>query len=204
MYPVIIKCPACGVMFKLKDKPKSDFRCPKCGHKAPFAQVLAGAGMGKPQMQPSSGGNVTACGESGDKTKIVNMAEKTKIVETGDKTKVVPGLQPHKGGSLTVLFMGVKMGVVKLADSGSFTLGRRSSDSGATVKLAPDMAMSRVHAAMRVVKTPQGIPVYQITTVKSENPVFVNGKPVPKGAACRLKTGDLIKMGNTVMTFKLG
>jgi pSer/pThr/pTyr-binding forkhead associated (FHA) protein len=45
--------------------------------------------------------------------------------------------------------------------------------------------------------------VYQITSVKDENPVYVNNQPIKKGKAYSLKNGDQIKMGDTTMLFRL-
>ena len=85
---------------------------------------------------------------------------------------------------------------------GNYELGRLSSDSNAKIKIAPDMAMSRIHAGMRTTKI-NGQIVYQITSVKNENPVYVNNQPVGKGKACSLKNGDMIRMGDTTMVFRL-
>lgn len=85
---------------------------------------------------------------------------------------------------------------------GNYELGRLSSDSNAKVKITPDLSMSRIHAGMRTIKM-NGQIVYQITSVKDENPVYVNNQPIKKGKAYSLKNGDQIKMGDTTMLFRL-
>ena len=83
-----------------------------------------------------------------------------------------------------------------------FNLGRLSLDGTATIKLTPDIAMSRIHAGMRTVMI-NGELVYQINSAKENNPVFVNGKPIAKGKAFNLKSGDTLKMGDTTMVFRM-
>lgn len=130
--------------------------------------------------------------------------EATKVVNFGEKTMLVPGLQQpsNKTAIFNIAYKGVSIGKVVLPQNGNFNLGRRSSDSAAQIKLAPDMTMSRVHAAMRTVRTNDGKINYQITTIKPENPVFVNGVMIEKGKICTLKLGDRIQLGETVLTFK--
>lgn len=141
-----------------------------------------------------------------DKPTTPDMDQKTRVVDSinGEKTILVPGLQQKRRKAyLQIYFKGMDFGNIGLPDSGFFNLGRRSSDSTASIKLTPDMSMSRVHAGMRTVKTPAGQIVYQITPAKEKNPVFVNGAAVGKGKAFNLKNGDKIRMGETDIIFKL-
>ena len=105
-------------------------------------------------------------------------------------------------GEFAVTFNGQNYGVVKLPNGKSFTVGRRSSDSKAQIQLTPDIAMSRIHAGMRTVQV-NGQVVYQITSAKANNPVFVNAMPIAPGKACNLKTGDKVQMGNTILVFRM-
>lgn len=218
---MIIQCPNCGKMFNLKSKPSDTFTCPKCKFQAPFSLVIKNAQQGGGPSAPvitnaESGlmnpyaptgavpppipGAPAGGGNSGDKTRVVAVPE-------GGKTIMVPGMQKApaakpKKASFVVFFKNVKIGTVALPASGNFTVGRRSSDGKATVTLSPDITMSRVHAGMRVMKNTKGEIIYQITTVKPENPVVVNGKPLAKGQPCSLKPGDKLTMGDTNLVFQ--
>lgn len=194
MYPQIIKCPNCNSLFKLNQKPSKTFSCPKCQYRAPFEAIMKQNEASVTQPDHSAP-NVIPTGGS----------EATKVVNFGEKTQLVPGLQQPipKTATLNISFKGVGIGKVNLPKSGNYNLGRRSSDSAAHIKLAPDMTMSRVHAAMRTLRANDGSLHYQITTIKPENPVYVNGNMIEKGKVYSLKTGDKIQMGETIMTFKL-
>ena len=45
--------------------------------------------------------------------------------------------------------------------------------------------------------------IYQITSAKSSNPVYVNGNPVPQGKSVNLKNGDTLRMGETTLVFRI-
>ncbi len=194
MYPQIIKCPNCNSLFKLNQKPSKFFSCPKCKYQAPFDQIMRQNDAPVTQPEHPTAKVVTNAG-----------SEVIKYDNYGERTKLVPGLQQptSKTATLNMVFKGVAIGKVTLPNSGNYNLGRRSSDSGAQIKLAPDMTMSRVHAAMRTIKANDGSIHYQITTIKPENPVFVNGTMIEKGKVYSLKPGDMIQMGETILTFKL-
>jgi len=181
-------------MYNLKQKPSKEFCCPSCHYKAPFKQVIDYS------MHSDDFSNRTTVADSTN----VDNTEKTMVAinTVGDKTKLVPGLQQPKA-SLEISYKGVKIGAATLPQTGNYNLGRRSSDSKAQIKLSPDMTMSRVHAAMRVMKGPNGGPEYQITTIKPENPVYVNGKEIGRGKICVLKNGDRIRLGETDLIFRL-
>lgn len=203
MYPTIIKCPQCGNLFRLYKKPSKTFHCPKCEYSAPFKDVMKSSMSSTKVDTPS---NSSDAAQQENPTRVVDFGEKTRVVDAGDKTKLVPGLQQpaNKTGMFQVLFKGSGIGVVRLPQSGEFTLGRRSSDGGAKIKLAPDKTMSRIHAGMRTVRNNQGAIAYQITTIKPDNPVYVNSVMIRRGEIYLLKPGDKVQMGETTLIFKLG
>ena len=209
---MIIKCPNCGFRYELQRRPPATFHCRKCSFTIPFQIVLNEQNSNLSMDVTNSDANI-----SGDSTVVVptngsNLGNKTEVVAIpesdhtkvvaglGDKTKVVPSLQ-QKRGMLQVTFNNRPYSTIPLP-YGNYELGRLSSDSNAKIKIAPDMAMSRIHAGMRTTKI-NGQIVYQITSVKNENPVYVNNQPVGKGKACSLKNGDMIRMGDTTMVFRL-
>lgn len=209
---MIIKCPNCGFRYELQRRPPATFHCRKCSFTIPFQIVLNEQNTNLSMDVTNSDVNI-----SGDSTVVVptngsNLGNKTEVVAIpesdhtkvvaglGDKTKVVPSLQ-QKRGMLQVTFNNRPFSTIPLP-YGNYELGRLSSDSNAKIKITPDMSMSRIHAGMRTTKI-NGLIVYQITTVKNENPVYVNNQPVGKGKACSLKNGDMIRMGDTTMVFRL-
>ncbi len=208
---MIIKCPGCGRRFNLERRPPATFRCPKCSFCAPFSSVLNDRQSTEPNLNNTQDGHieVPAEEERSNKTKVVSVPADnghTKIVDGlatgGGKTTVVPALQPaQKKCVFIVSFQGRQYGTIPLP-FGNFDIGRHSSDSKAKIKLTPDMSMSRIHAGMRTTKI-NGQMTYQITSVKNDNPVFVNNCPIAKGKACNLKNGDQIRMGDTIMTFRV-
>lgn len=206
---MIITCPSCGRRFNLERRPPVTFRCPKCSFSAPFSTILNERNSAEPNINNTQDGHIEIPlnEDSSNKTKVVSsLADNghTKVVSelaNVGKTSVIPALQPQKKGVFLVSFQGRQYGTIPLP-FGNFELGRNSSDSNAKVKLTPDMSMSRIHAGMRTTKI-NGQMVYQITSVKNDNPVFVNNCPIAKGKAYNLKNGDQVRMGDTIMVFRL-
>lgn len=209
---MVITCPNCGYKYDLQRRPPVTFHCRKCTFAVPFNLLFNSSGSQPSNDVTNSESAITS--ETSmtmatnntmvdDKTQgVSNLADDhTKVVASLQyKTTVVPSLQQKKG-VLQVSFNGHPYSTIPLP-FGSFDLGRMSSDSSAKVKITPDMSMSRVHAGMRTTKI-NGQTVYQITSAKNENPVYVNSQPIIKGKACNLKNGDVIKMGDTTMVFRL-
>lgn len=218
---MIIKCPYCGRRFELQRRPPKTFCCPKCSYKVPFSVILQEQHSEKVKntSAPAEDAPVTAGseplelpvsvvnGQAQSMPTSVNSGHNNTVVVEGlngnMKTQLIPELQSNKKGILSVTYRGMSFGTIKLPYGNYYNLGRKSSDSNAQIKITPDIAMSRIHAGMRTVKTPSGQIVYQITSVKNDNPVYVNGQPIAKGKACNLKPGDSIKMGETVMIFQM-
>lgn len=206
---MIITCPSCGRRFNLERRPPVTFRCPKCSFNAPFSTILNERNSAEPNINNTQDGHIEIPlgDDTSNKTKVVSsLADNghTKVVSelaNAGKTSVIPALQPQKKGMFLVSFQGRQYGTIQLP-FGNFELGRNSSDSNAKVKLTPDMSMSRIHAGMRTTKI-NGQMVYQITSVKTDNPVFVNNCPIAKGKAYNLKNGDQVRMGDTIMVFRL-
>ena len=209
---MIITCPNCGYRYELQRRPPVTFHCRKCTFSAPF-NLLFNSNVSQPSCDVTNSESAvtseTAMNMAANNTMVEDNTQvtaglandHTKVVASLQyKTTVVPSLQQKKG-VLQVSFKGHPYSTIPLP-FGNFDLGRMSSDSSAKVKIAPDMSMSRIHAGMRTTKV-NGQIVYQITSAKNENPVFVNNQPISKGKAFNLKNGDVIKMGDTTMVFKL-
>lgn len=214
---MIIKCPNCGRRFELQRRPPELFKCPKCRYSTSFSEILGEQGLDSSSESAVGTSIMNDGAKTGDSAATSVVEKPTKVAtdllnqETvvvnglggGEKTAFIPGLQKKQQGTLQITYNGINYGVVRLPQANNFTLGRRSSDSKAQVKLTPDMTMSRIHAGMRMVITPMGNTTYQITSAKDANPVYVNRVPVPKGKPINLKNGDTIQMGETIMIFRL-
>ena len=87
-------------------------------------------------------------------------------------------------------------------NQGIYVLGRKSSDSTATLQLAPDISMSRQHARLAV-QMVGGKLMAQIIGLKANNPIFVNGKVYVAGQPCTLKSGDKLQLGMTRIVFSV-
>lgn len=217
-----ITCPACGRCFVLKHKPPRIFSCPKCSFTTSFTSVLSNSQTSAQMVSTESDGinsysqSMRTLPDHGDSNRVDTRIERTctKVIPElgGGRTEIIPGLggggkteiieslQQKKYG-FRISFQGTRPSTIILPNQGQFTLGRKSSDSTANIKLSPDMAMSRVHAGMRIILLPEGGKKFQITSVKDSNPIYVNGMAILRGKAINLKTGDRIQMGETELIF---
>lgn len=181
---IVLACPICKKKYKITVDntailAQKTFLCPACKYSAPFTQLIKGL----PQPQPVTNPN----------------KEKNKTLVAGQHpgTLVRPGMgMSQVQAYLTVLGNGSKY----VLNPGIYILGRKSSDSMATLQLAPDIAMSRQHARLSV-QLVSGKLMAQIQSMKADNPVLVNGKACPAGKACVLMSGDRITLGNTHVLF---
>lgn len=199
---MIIKCPNCERRFDLQRRPPVVFRCPKCSYSVPFNTIL---NEQFPDVDTEKKPDNSTTVENA--THLINKPQhnETQIVAglaLGEKTEFVPSMQPQSRGMLQVTYHGTNYGVINLPQGNFYNLGRRSSDGQAQIKITPDISMSRIHAGMRTVVI-NGRVVYQITSAKADNPVFVNGTAVTKGQSFNLKSGDQIRMGETIMVFRM-
>lgn len=176
-----IECPKCRKRYSLKapnfaamaSKP---FRCPKCGFAAPFGQLLPHAPAGSPAVALH--------------THIAGGAKPT------------PGGKTHVASRPCVVNIVIeKSGRSFPLAQGSYTVGRDSSDSRATLKLAPDPYMSRVHARIDVTPVMAGVSV-SIIPMNSANDVFVNNARCNPGVPVPLHDGDSILLGMTTVRVK--
>ena len=183
MPPIIITCPACQKRYKANKIPSSPqtFKC-KCGFQAPLASVLQREGLSLvtnsevPNPMPPA---------------LPNTAPQ--IVK---KTKVKSGASTEVKAYFTVLGNGAKF----VLTPGVYIVGRQSSDSMATLQLAPDIAISRQHARL-VVRLVGGKIMAQILNLKSDNPIIINGKALTAGQTQTLRSGDRLQFGTTSVVY---
>lgn len=210
---MVITCPSCNRSFNLTRKAPELFKCPKCGYSTPFTNILEASHSAAPGTKINVPGDGMASSPtqatSGAATQIAvgqnSEEQKTRVVaglqgEGDQKTQVVASLQQVPA----VLQVMANRSIVKVLPlrPGQHTLGRLSSDSTATIKIAPDISMSRIHALMQTVKGPDGSMQFAIKPAKTSNPVYVNNKPIAQGTAAILRSGDVIIMGQTTVVFQ--
>lgn len=185
MSEVKIVCPQCGGKFTLRAAnlqmmASKTFRCPKCGFSSSFGQLMGNAGM-SPQtlrapQQPLHTHIATGPATPGGKTSISthNNIARLEVIDTGHEIPLSQGI---------------------------YTLGRQSSDSRASLQIAPDRFMSRLQAKLQVASI-NGTPLCQITGVSATNPIFVNNSRVSEGQVVKLRNGDVILLGMTKVKIK--
>ena len=113
-------------------------------------------------------------------------------------TKVLQNVGMQAKAYITVIGSNAKF----VLNQGIYVLGRKSSDSTATLQLAPDISMSRQHARLAV-QLVGGRLMAQIVGLKANNPIIINGKMYAVGQPCTLKSGDKIQLGMTSIVFSL-
>lgn len=197
------KCPKCNRDISIKAQSREGlmsqiFKCPYCLNEAPFSRILSddkppqqsvpsAAPMAQGGFPPMSGGPL--------KTHIVNSPvggqvgtpafQKTRMVTTAPIAIVVEST----GRRIPV-------------NVGSYVLGRDSADSGASIKIAPDPYMSRLHARLDVQRADKGL-ICKIQPLKSSNTVLVNSAPVAEGSCKALKPNDKVLLGMTTFHLEL-
>lgn len=188
-----IVCPRCHSKFTLK-APSLDamankvFKCPKCGTATSFSSMM-------PRRQPS------AAPQAMPKTNIGG------VPPTLPNTPGTPGvggtrLDAGTNPSVTLIVEGGK--AFKLRN-GTYTIGRDSRDSMASLKLAPDQYMSRLQAQLEIVagQTGTGKPVVcRISNLSSTNALYVNNTRIEFGKSSFLNPGDKLLLGMTKATIQ--
>jgi hypothetical protein len=180
MYVII--CPICRKQYKLTPKDPSTFAqktfsCPNCHYSTPISTLI------KEPSIPQSNASV-----EGGETKIVQSDHSA--------TKVAQIVGMDLKAYITVLGSNIRF-IIK---QGMYILGRKSSDSPATLQLAPDISMSRQHARLSV-QVVNGKLMAQIVCLKPNNPIFINGKVFSAGQRYTLKSGDKLQLGKTIIVY---
>ena len=181
----IITCPVCKQRYKATKIPSTPqpFVCKKCGYSAPLNSVLN-------KDLPSQ--LVT----NSEAVNLRSSANPNVLPKTVPGTKVRAGTALEVKAYLTVVGNGVKFVLVP----GVYILGRKSSDSMATLQIAPDITISRQHARLTV-QSVGGKVMAQIIGLKNDNPVIINGKALPAGQAQTLRSGDRLQFGTTNIVY---
>lgn len=188
MSEYIIVCPACKKQYKLipnnlEALAGKSFLCPKCSYSVPFPALIK-------ELQ-----NIKNKPTTQETSSPVTHSDKP---AQHSETKVSRGAAGQQKASITVLSNNAKF----IVNPGIYIIGRKSSDSMATLQIAPDISMSRQHARL-VAQLVAGKLVVQISGLKAYNPVLINGKLLPHGNPYTLKNGDTFQLGNTRCLFAI-
>lgn len=84
---------------------------------------------------------------------------------------------------------------------GTTLIGRKSKGSPANIQIR-DSYMSENSVTIDVQLTERGY-TFNLTVKRAANPVYVGARQCPIGSRVPLDNGDIIKMGNTTLRFKL-
>lgn len=185
----IIACPICRKQYKLTPNDpstlaKKTFSCPNCRYSTPFSTLIKGLNVPpQPAAHPAGAGNPAH--------PAVNQ-------RMHSETRVTPNVAMQAKAYLSVIGSNAKF----VLNQGQYVLGRKSSDSTATLQLAPDISMSRQHARL-VVQSVGGKLMAQIVCLKTSNPIIINGKVYTAGQPYTLKAGDMLQLGMTRIVFSL-
>lgn len=183
----VITCPVCKKQYKLTPNDpaslaKQSFNCPSCKYAAPFTALIKDLPVPQPVTRTEEAPGVA-------RSKSVQHAA-TKVARAASAKPSVP--RP--------LLQVVGSNVSFSLEQGVYILGRKSSDSPATLQLAPDITISRQHARLTV-QPVAGRLVAQIVALKASNPIVINGKVYGTDQPCTLKSGDRLQFGETTVIF---
>lgn len=200
----VITCPACKQRFKASKMPPIDkpFVCPKCGYTAQINKSSLNDSAqpvtlsGDDLQQPAA--PVTASDPVPEAAPAVAPAPAAAPTKKVAGTKVKTGMALEVKAYMTVAGNGTKFVLIP----GIYIMGRRSSDSNASLQIAPDIRMSREHARLAVQKV-GGQVMARIIGLKADNPVLINNKILPAGQPYTLKNGDCVQLGATRIIYSV-
>lgn len=213
MAEIKIRCPKCGRNYALTAPNPAvlvnkQFTCKRCGNTELFGKLFANAGiqMGPMPGQQTGGDGLDPLQGAVMKTHIGGMPQ-----GGGLHTQIggaAMGMASNHG--LTQVASNKAIGTLTVKEGGKtfrfgqglYVLGRDSSDSSASIKLAGDPYMSRQHAKLSAANA-GGIPTCLLTCVSQANPIYINGQKINNGVPTPLRDGDKILLGMTTVIFKL-
>lgn len=170
-----ITCPQCQARFTLKAPSMQAvkgkfFKCTKCGCTMPYESLIPAAVPNSP-----AGANLDPQSQYPDSAAAFHAPTQIQ--------------HPSEGRLLlSIVSTGKTFGLSR----GRYTLGRDSADSKASVRLAPDKYMSRLHAGISV-----GNGSARLTNQSNTSPIVVNGRKLEFGRSVEIHPGDNIQIGAT-------
>lgn len=195
MQKIVISCPGCKKSFNLSAENigslvNRNFTCKSCGFTASFRLVLPKHIVAKSMQQASLETHIGGA----------SSVPPPPPVPTSGKAPNETRVSVHQPLHIPHLLVKSSQQDFPL-QPGEYIIGRNSSDSKATLKLAPDPYMSREHAKL-VVRVENGQTIIGITGLKANNPIIVGqGKILPHGKMFKVQNGNVMKLGNTIIQF---
>lgn len=176
----IVICPACGKPV-LVNAPEP--KVVRAMHKTCNVPIIIKAVS--PIDQGNEVPNTDGQNESSEKAEGVILTDKNVVL--GSKTNAKLSWWTIRGRKHFILRIGKNY------------IGRRDNDNPSDLSLKDEYA-SRRSICIEVSKSARGYS-FHLTVERACNPVLINGKEQPEGSSFDLNYGDIIKLGNTTLTF---
>ena len=184
-----VQCPSCGQVLEVQNQNNETlkkFTCPKCNallqaRFTPQQEPLEAKTYLGPRRPVMNNGSTQLSGAGFGSTHLV--------VSKGElnKTAILEG----NGHTYSLM-------------EGQNIIGRKCSSSKATVQIdTNDIYMSRQHCIINVCTLPNGIKKVGLSNYQNKNRTFIDEQLIDNEDEICLVDGNKIKMGNTVVTFKL-
>lgn len=189
-----IKCPSCGKIIGIANKPgieNASFTCPVCKerHKVGECPKVIMKPISKDDSEKTQYGIDQHTSSDTEKTRY--SASDFRSNDTHTKSELKIGVLVDNFGNVYQLYNGIN------------SIGRKASSSPASVQIAvEDRYMSRNHAIIEV-RNSGGNILHIMKNGANKNPSYVNGKLIESFDQVILNHGDKIKLGYTELTFKL-
>jgi len=180
------KCPTCGKPYSVKAPSQQAlstriFNCPNCRQATPYSMLIdkakAPAAATPPPLHTYIGHS--DAGNNAAPTAKTRFSQTTPVVLALDNGRRIP------------------------VAAGQHVLGRDSADSPATIRVAPDIYMSRTHARMTVQADGTGAVRCFITPLRTANPIIVNSRTLAENETTALANGDKVLLGMTIFTVEI-
>lgn len=187
-----IKCPNCGVVLDVKNSKNEQEKlivCPQC---------QAELRVKFPQQEPLTALTYIAAKPNQSNDGATQLAGSHKPQESAATQLFVP---PTSSTKRAVLMYGGKTYPLK---EGKNIVGRMATTSQATVQIeTTDRYMSRQQCIITVSSLPGGEQKVLLSNYQNKNATSVDGQELADGDVIRLVNGNSIKMGKTIITFKI-
>ena len=176
----LVICPVCRKPILVK---ASEPRVVRAMHKTCNASIIIRAVA--PTNQGNEAPKTNGSNESSEKGEGVILTDVNVVLGSKTNAKL-------SWWSLT----GRKQFILRI---GKNYVGRRDSDNPSNLSLKDEYASAK-SICIEVSKSARGYR-FHLTVEHATNPVLINGKEQPEGSSFDLNYGDIIKLGNTTLTF---
>lgn len=198
MNAIKIKCPTCGKVLALQDKPginSKEFTCPACKEKHIVGNCQRVIVKPKPTIasEETQYGSTPNYATGGEETQYSPAVSHAKGKE---ETDIIPTPIAKLG------YIVDNLGKQYSLSLGINTVGRKANSSSATIQIdVNDRYMSRNHAIIEV-RNAGGQIIHILKNGANKNPSYLNDQLLADGDQMILNNGDRIKLGMTTLTFK--